>query len=82
VGLLETIHANTVLILRNQVKQMTVLADIQAADMAIKTAVAAAVTLIQNLHSGASSVSDAEVEAVVADLQGAASALSAAAPQP
>lgn len=61
---------------------VSTLSDLQAADAAIKAAVAAAITLIQSLHMGAGTVSDADVEAVVADLNAAATALGAAAPQP
>jgi hypothetical protein len=78
VGLLETIHANTKLILKNQEKQMTATQDLEAADAAIQAAIASAVTLIESLHTGTSAVADADVEKVVADLNAAASALSAA----
>jgi hypothetical protein len=62
---------------------MSTLSDLQAADAAIKSAIASAITLIQSLHMGAGgSVSDADVEAVVSDLNAAATALGAATPQP
>jgi len=61
---------------------MSTLTDLQAADAAIKAAVQSAITLIQSLHSGAGTVSDAEVEAVVSDLNAAAAALGGATPSP
>jgi hypothetical protein len=61
---------------------MTVLDDLKAADALTQAAIAAAVTLIESLHTGVGSVSDADVEAVVSDLKAAAGSLSAAAPQP
>jgi hypothetical protein len=59
---------------------MSTLTDLQAADAAIKAAVQSAVTLIQSLHSGVGTVSDADVEAVVSDLNAAAAALGGATP--
>ncbi len=65
-----------------QEKIMTVLTDLQDADAKIQAAVANAVTLIQSLHTNPGSVTDAEVEAEVANLTAAAAALSGATPQP
>lgn len=61
---------------------MSTLTDLQAADAAIKAAVASAVTLIQSLQAaqaGGGTVPDAQIESVVADLNAAAAALSGAA---
>jgi hypothetical protein len=84
-AVLHRIDNNVKKLLTNQGAVMTVLADLQAADAAIKMAVDNAITLIMSLHTGTGSggsVSDADVETVVADLNAAAMALSAATPQP
>jgi len=70
------------LILANQGKIMATLDDLTKAVSDVQAAVATAVTLIQSLHSGAGTVSDAEVEAAVASLEAAATALGGATPQP
>jgi hypothetical protein len=59
-------------------KEMSALTDLQAADAAIKAAVASAVTLIQGFVNGTVNADDPQVEAVVADLNAAAAALSGA----
>ncbi len=81
---LATIRANqTQAIIPKLENIMSTLSDLQAADAAITAAVAKAVALIQMLHTApAGTVSDAEVEAVVADLNAAATALGGATPQP
>ena len=83
------IVTNTHLILSRQGQQllllekiMSVLDDLNTADAAIQAAVNSAIDLIKSLHTNPGSVTDAEVEAEVAKLQAAASALSAAKPMP
>jgi hypothetical protein len=61
---------------------MAALDDLTAAVTALQTAVTNAVTLITSLHMGTGSVTDAEVETVVGELNAAAAALSGATPQP
>jgi cell division GTPase FtsZ len=63
-------------------KEMSAISDLQAADAAIQSAVAAAVTLIQGFVSGTVNADDPQVEAVVSDLNAAASALSGASAPP
>jgi hypothetical protein len=79
---LDRIESKIDILTSNEAKIMSTLSDLQAADTAIKNAVQAAITLIQSLHTGAGTVSDAEVEAVVADLNAAATALGGAMPSP
>ncbi len=82
---LATIRANQTQIIIPLLEQiMSTLTDLQAADAAIKAAVMSAITLIESLHAAVppGSVAAADVEAVVADLNAAASALSGATPQP
>lgn len=84
---LDRVNVNIQLILTNQEKMMAAIddltkavSDIQATDTTIKAAVATAVSLIQTLHSGGGgSVTDAQVEAVVAQLETASGDFSAAA---
>ncbi len=57
---------------------MSAISDLQAAEAGIASAVAAAVTLIQNLQSGAVNADDPQVEAVVTQLNAAAATLNAA----
>lgn len=79
----KAILATVTLLATQETNIMTVLADLQAADAAIKMAVDNAVTLIMSLHTGTGgSVSDADVETVVSHLQAAAATLSAATPAP
>lgn len=61
---------------------MALVDDLKAADAQIQAAVQNAIALIQQLHSGGGSVADTDVQAVITDLQNAASALSAAKPTP
>ena len=62
---------------------MAALDDLNKAVADVQAAVQAAVTLIQTLHTGGGgSVSDAEVESAVTQLEAAASALGAAKPMP
>ena len=74
------IYAGVQTLLGEGTKIMSALSDLQAAEAAIATAVQNAITLIQNLQSG--SVSDADVEAVVTQLQTAAANLNAAVQTP
>lgn len=62
--------------LANQEKIMSALSDLQAAEAGVATAVASAITLIQSLQAG--SVADADVEAVVAQLNAASASLTGA----
>ena len=57
---------------------MSAVSDLQAAEAGIASAVAAAVTLIQNLQSGATNADDPQVEAVVSQLNAAAATLNSA----
>lgn len=75
-ALLNEINGKVDQLIQQGVMEMSALSDLQAADAAIKAAVAAAITLIQNLQSG--SVQASDVEAVVTDLNTAAASLSAA----
>lgn len=59
-----------------ETQMASTLADLQAAEAAVAVAVQSAITLIQSMKAG--SVADADVEAVVSQLQTAATALSAA----
>ena len=79
---IDALSAKVDLVLQKETQAMAVLDDLQAADAAIQAAVQSAITLIQSLHTGTGSVSDADVEKVVADLNAAATALSGATPQP
>lgn len=63
-----------------ETKMAAALADLQAAEAAVAAAVQSAITLIQGMKAG--SVADADVEAVVTQLQTAAGALSAAVTAP
>jgi len=67
-------------LIAQEAKIMAALDDLKAADAAIQTAVTAAIDLINKMRAG--SVADADVEAVVADLQKAATALSGAVTPP
>lgn len=57
---------------------MSVLSDLQAAEASIASAVAAAVALIKQLQSNPGGTSDADIEAVVSQLNTAAFTLNAA----
>ncbi len=63
-----------------ETKMAAALADLQAAEASVAAAVQSAITLIQSMKAG--SVADADVEAVVTQLQTAAGALSAAVTAP
>ena len=65
-----------------EVKEMATLDDLNKAVADTQAAVQTAITLIQSLHKGAGSVTDAEVEDAVSKLEAAAAALGGAAPQP
>lgn len=62
--------------LANQEKIMSALSDLQAAEAGVATAIASAITLIQSLQAG--SVADADVEAIVAQLNAASASLTGA----
>jgi hypothetical protein len=76
------IYSATLTIISNQEKIMATLDDLNKGIADIQAAVAAAITLIQSLHTGAGTVSDAEVEAAVTKLEAASAALGGAQPQP
>ena len=75
-GEVARIQAKLDQIIQQGAQVMTTLQDLQNAEAAIQTAIGNAITLIQNLQSG--SVADADVEAVVAQLNAASAALNAA----
>ena len=82
IELLLQIAAAIAVLRLQQGKIMATLDDLNAAVAAIQTAVNNAVTLIQSLHTGVGTVSDAEVEAAVTELKAAATALGGAQAQP
>jgi len=78
----KALQAGQVTIINQESKIMAALDDLNSAVAAVQTAVNTAVTLIQSLHSGSGTVSDADVENAVAQLNEAAQALGGAMPQP
>jgi hypothetical protein len=77
----QTIIPYLKILISQGVKQMAALDDLKAAEAALATDVMAAVTLIQTLQAAApGAVAAADVEAVVANLTGLHTKLSAAAP--
>jgi hypothetical protein len=65
-------------LLSGEGKEMSAISDLQAAETGIASAVAAAVTLIQNFQNGTVNADDPQVEAVVTQLNTAAATLNAA----
>jgi hypothetical protein len=61
---------------------MATIDDLTKAVADVQNAIQMAVTLIQSLHSGAGTVSDAQVEDAVSKLEAAAQALGGAQPSP
>jgi hypothetical protein len=79
--LLQTIHADLKILISQGEREMSALDDLKAAEVALSTDVMNAVMLIQTLHGGGT-VTDADVEAVVANLVALHNKLLAAAPPP
>lgn len=78
---LDRIEAGINQIIQGQVKEMSALSDLQAAEAGVAAAIQAAIALIQQQQAG--SVASADVETVVGQLNAAAAALNAAvAPAP
>jgi len=75
---LERIERKLNILLLEENMTMSAISDLQAAEAGIASAVAAAVTLIQNLQNGTTNADDPQVEAVVTQLNAAAATLNAA----
>jgi hypothetical protein len=79
---LDRIDANVKHLLTQIGKIMATIDDLTMAVADVQAAVQAAIALIQSLHMGGSTVTDAQVEDAVSKLEAAAKALGGAQPQP
>jgi hypothetical protein len=79
---LDRIDANVKRLLDQIGKIMATIDDLTTAVADVQAAVQSAIALIQSLHMGGSSVTDAQVKDAVAKLEAAAMALGGAQPQP
>jgi hypothetical protein len=79
---LDRIDGNVKHLLTQIGKIMATIDDLTMAVADVQAAVQSAIALIQSLHMGGNSVTDAQVEDAVAKLEAAAMALGGAQPQP